>query len=507
MCCERCGICSPQPQVRLTHSMPLLQGKPAAACRLLSALLQWLGDWAPAETGCLAVDCLAPAYGMMRGAATAVLGRTQPAAAVSGLLRPAYAVLKSAATAVADNAGGQVLQQPVVTQASVATLAAGGLVEALLRSAAGFPEAAALAAEAEACIVETCSAAAAAESLAESALLRDACSLAAAQLVGAVRRPALLASPGIVRCQAQSLLHSALSLAPLCHAAEVQLPPSQASQLVQRQLGCGLVQHAGGMASGLSAQLGQMDAGMLQWVVQQVQAAARQAHQHYRGYSLVPPQGWLAAIDAAAVRLLLDKLFLTCLVLLVAALEAGPVPSAANAAPAATAGRAQRAGAAAVVLADLQFCRLSFPPQYAVLLKAALAELPDNPAAAASLAACLPCYAELAGPCATRGRQAAWLVDGAAAAKVQFVMSVLTSCCPVLPRVNSGLRLRPCFLACRLHFRVFRLHCKPSTLQPLCLAAPCRASWRSGSPLWPFCTCCIRTPPRPPRRTTCSARC
>jgi hypothetical protein len=365
---------------------------------------------------------------MMRGVATAALGRSQPTAAVAGLLQPAYSVFKTAIEVHASD-DAPPLQQHSHVQAAAAALAVGGMAEALLRSAAGFPDAAQLAAQAEASLVLACEAAAgAAETTTGLPLLRDACALATAQLAAAVRRPAFLCAPGVARCQARSLLFSALCLGPLAHAAATGQPPAQASQLVRGQAGCALVQHAGSMAGALAAQFAGLDRSTQQWLLQQVVEAARQVHQQYRQYSMVPPLNWVAAVDAAAVRQLLDRLFLSCLALLAAAVRAAPpLP-------------AQRAELAAVVagtLADLQFCRPGSPPQYAALLHAVLADLPGDAAAAAALAARLPCYAELATPCASRDGQATWLVDGAAAAKAQFLMGVLAPCCPVLSQVWS----------------------------------------------------------------------
>ena len=56
--------------------------------------------------------------------------------------------------------------------------------------------------------------------------------------------------------------------------------------------------------------------------LQQVQVAARQAQAHYRQLALSASPAWLAGVDAAAVRQLLDRLFLACLALLLAAWQA-----------------------------------------------------------------------------------------------------------------------------------------------------------------------------------------
>ena len=470
-----------------------------AACWLLSALLQWLGGWAPEEpASCLALDCLAPAYIMLRGATVAALGRSQPAAAVAGLLRPAYAVLRTA-----TGSGHAPLQTGL--QAAAAVLALGGLAEALLRSAGGYAEATQLAAEAEGSVLAACDAAAASAATAGSALLRDACSLAAAQLTAAVRRPHLLAAASLAQCQVQSLLLSTLSLAPLCQAADARLPPAQASLLLQRQAGCALGQHAGAMARGLAEQWPRLDGGTQRWLGAQVQAAARQAHQQYRQYSLSAPADWLAAVDGLAVRQLLDRLFMSCLVLLAAGWEAAAAAGAAGGGQ-----RAQQAAAVAGALADLQFCRVS-APQYAVLLKAVLAEVPGDAAAAASLAACLPCYADLVAPCPARGGEAAWLADGVAAAKVQFLMNALVPCCGQLPQVRS--------LGVLIEFHLHGLH-RPWCLTLLACGSALtllpahppfmpagRWSLRSAWPRWLSSTCCTHMPPPPPQHTSSSVPC
>lgn len=456
-----------------------------AACWLLTAALQWLGSPAPADPGWMAADSLAPAYGMMRGAAMAALGRSQPSAVVAGLLRPAYSVLKAAITVLDCHRAP--LQPHSHGQAAAAVLVAGGMAEALLRAAAGHASAAQLAAEVEASLVQACeTAAGAAETTAGLMLLRDCCALATAQLAAAVWRPALLRAPAVARCQARCLFFGALCLGPLADAAVAGQPPAQASRLVRSQAACALVQHSGSMAGALSAQYAELDSGTQRWLLEQVSEAARQVHQQYRRYSMAPPLSWLAAVDAAAVRLLLDRLFLSCLALLAAALRS---------APALPALRAELAAVSAGPLADLQFCRPGSPPQYAALLRAMLADLPGDSAAAAALAALLPCYAELAEPCAGRGGQATWLVDGTAAARTQFLMGLLAPCCPALSQVrleeHGG------------------LHHAPSTLtrsrQPLGSGAMCRIAWRSRWHRWPCSTSSTPTSPPPWRRTPCWA--
>lgn len=445
-----------------------------AACWLLAALLRWMGSWSPpaGEPSCRALDCLAPAYAMCRGAAVAAVRRSSALAAVQTLLRPVCALLRDAATAASAEAPFDSGSQLV--QAAAAVMALGGLAEGLLRAAAGFPEAAQLAMEAESSLVAACTAAAAALAAAPTAvttadkgqagqaLLVDACALASAQLCAAVQRPELAAAAA--RCQAQALLHSALSLVSLRQAATAMLPPGQASVLLQHQAGCALVQQAAAMASSLAALYPQLPGGDQRWLVQQVQVAARQAHVIYRQLALSASPAWLAAVDAASVRQLLDKLFLACLALLGAAWQAAAaqVPaqatqlghgSAAAAPPAAgqrdEAERAQLAATVVGVLADLQFCRVG-TAQYAALLRAALAEAPSDPAAADSLAACLPCYADLAVQCPAHGGQAAWLVDAVSAAKVQLLFNALVPCCAMLAVVSCRVtwQVRFAALAC-----------------------------------------------------------
>lgn len=406
-----------------------------AACWLLSALIRWLGSATlSAGATCLALDSLAPAYGMLRDVATTALRHAAPPVAVAGLLRPAYLLLRGA---VAVGASSAEHPAAALAQAATAVLALGGLAEALQRSAAGFPEAAQLAADAEAGLLATCNTAEAAAAPAPAdhatgaALLRDACSLAGAQLYAAVRRPGQAPSPSLAMCQAQSLLQSALELGPLLHAAKAGTPPAQASEQLRRQVSSALGQHSASLASGLAAQLPLLDSGAQRRLVQQVAAAGRQAHQRYRELVLTAPPDWLAGLDAAAVRPLLDRLFLACLALLAAAWDTAQAPAAAGAA---AGERAQLAASVAGVLADLQFCRLG-AAQYAALLRAVLPEVASDPAAAARLAACLPCYADLQAPCPGRGGAPAWLVDGVSTAKAQFLFAALVPCCAVLPQV------------------------------------------------------------------------
>ena len=400
----------------------------------------------------------------------AAIRRSSAPAAVHGLLRPAYAVLRNAApaaSAAAIESNGQLVQ------GAAAVLVLGGLAEGLLRAAAGFPEAAKLAAEAEGSLAAACAAAAAPAAAAEvvnhsqpaQALLLDACALASAQLCAAVQRPQLAAASA--RCQAQAMLHSALSLAPLQQAAMSMIPPAQASALLQHQAGCALVQQAAGIATRLAALYSLLPIKEQHWLVQQVQVAARQAHAHYHQLALSASPAWLAGVDAAAVRQLLDKMFLACLALLGAAWQAAAAPAPAEPTNHSTAvvaaaadvqrqqlQRAQLAATVVGVLADVQFCRVG-TAQYAALLRAALAEAPGDPAAAASLAACLPCYADLAVQCPVHAGQAAWLVDAVSAAKVQLLFNALVPCCGMLP-VVSGLGtafwVSVCYLAVAVRF-------------------------------------------------------
>lgn len=450
----------------------LPQGKPEAAGWLLGALLQWLSTCVQgAGAGHAALDSLAPTYSMMRAAALSTLSRVGPAAAIHGLLQPAYSVLKTAAAAAAampPGGEGAATAQPsseldtaAAAHASAAVLGLSGLAEGLLRTAGGYAEAAQLAADAEAGLVAACNAAAVplaavgttaqrpaqpepgeaaarkgAGQAGAAQLLCDACSLAALQLAAAVRRPA--AAPSVARCQALSLLRRTLALAPLCDAAAAQAPPADASQMLQRQAGDVLAQQAGALARTLAEQLPLLDAPTQQWVLQEVLAAALEAHRLYRRYALETPAAWLSAVDAAAVRQLLDRLFLSCLVLLAAAWQAAPPHSQ-------RAQRSQLAAAVLVALADLQFCRVA-SPQHAALLTAVLAEAPGDAAGAAALAASLPCYAELAASCRMQGGQPVWLVDSVTAAKVQLLMLALVPCTAALPQVGLPACCR-CFVA------------------------------------------------------------
>ena len=380
---------------------------------------------------------------MLRGTAMTALARAPPADAVAGLLRPAYSVLKHAAPAARTPLDGSSGSAEPAT-AAAAVLCLGGLAEGLLRSAAGFPEAAQLADEAVFNLLAACDAvAAAAESAINAAahaalparsleLLRDACSLAVAQLTAAVRPPQLVGAGGPARCQVQSLLHSAVSLAPLRDVAAALPPPSEAAARLQRHAASALAQQAGVLARSLADQMPALRSSARDWVLQHVAAAALAAHQQYRAYSLFTPSDWLASIDGTAVRQMLDRLFLACLVLLDAAWQDGSAPGAA-----AQPQRAQRAATVLAALADLQFCRVA-SPQYAALLRAALAEVPGDGGAAASLAAALPCYAQLAAPLPARGGQPAWLADGVAAAKLQLLVHALVPCCATLPQVCAG---------------------------------------------------------------------
>lgn len=403
------------------YLFPLLQDATGAACQLLGALLHYLSLLADGDSATLAA--LVPLYGGMR-AATAGALVAGAADAVPNMLQPAYSVLR----------GGDPGPQSAARQAAT-VLVLGGLMEGLLRGAGGYLDAQQLAGAAEGDLLGACAAAEAAGggggAVAGSSLCIDACSLATMQLMQGARRP--LMTEMVFRCQALSLLQSALSLRPFCAEAAGGNSPEAASDLLRRQLQTGLGQHAAAVARGLADQYPTTaDPAMHSWLMQQLVAAAQQAYMQYAAYSVQTPAGWMQAVDGQALRQLLERVFLSAMLLLDATWRVAGSHQLGPAHPAQALAAATMVG----ILANLQFCRVPME-QYGTLLREALAVLPGDPEAAATVAGGLPQYAEVAGPCSARDGAPRWVADAVTAAKIQFVFTVLVTCCRQLPEVRS----------------------------------------------------------------------
>eukprot|EP00887_Chlorella_sp_A99_P000719 scaffold5.g719.t1 len=400
-------------------------------------------------------------YSGLRSVALGALG-SGAAAGAAASLSPAYAVLRGAARPTSP-----------LAQRAAAALALGGLAEGLLRSAAGFAEAQLLATEAEAALLAVCevadaeappqaaagppplpAAAAAVDGSSSSSFLVDACALATVQLAEGARRPA--PTPAMRRCHARALLHGALSLQPFCGAAAAGQPPAAASKALRLQLDSALGQHVAGLARGLADGYPAASPAEQAWLLGQLVSTAQQTGDLYAAYSLNTPAEWMQAVDAAVLRQLLDRTFLCALALLDAAWRA----TARNAAlrpgcgldggePPHMAAATTAAGIAGV-LADLQFCRLR-SETYSALLRGVLSALPGAPAGVAALAAHLPCYADLAAAVPARGGAPRWAIDGVAAAKVQFLFTLLGPCAGHLPEEAVAGRVAPLMFLYLLH--------------------------------------------------------
>lgn len=365
------------------------------------------------------LDALAPLYGGMRSVAVSALASGSPASVVPAVLRPAYAVLRSAGPTA-------------LPAAAAAALGLGGLLEGMLRAAAGYPACQLLAAEAEDALLAA-SACAEAEAGPEpaSSLLVDACALATVQLAQGAQR-LVAPPPALLRCHARALLHTVLPVHAFCAAAAAGKQPEVASALLQQQLGSALGQQAATLARGLADGLCRGgDPATASWLLQQLAARAQETCDQYAAYSVSSPEQWMAAADAVALRQLLERTFLSALVLL-----DGTWRAAATAAdpPAA---RAAASTTSIGILAQLQFCRVH-SDQYAGLLKQALTELPGAPAGAAAAAAALPCYEVVAAACPARHGAPRWVADAVSAAKAQFIFNALAVCADQLPEVRGA---------------------------------------------------------------------
>ncbi|GAB4816684.1 hypothetical protein N2152v2_003730 [Parachlorella kessleri] len=432
------------------------------------------------------------------------------------------------------SAGAQQVEPPAAAVlaalccAAPAVLCLGGLLEGVLRAAPGFEACRALAAEVETLLHQACQTALAACEISATMrtgnssagsegpaiggrhaaeelgmaphmagrLLRDCCSLATAQALQGCGRPVPAAAS--VQCQAATLLQSALSLEPFLELAAQQASPGEANALLELQLASAPMQHAAELAGALAR--GASASRLLakqQWLVGAFAAAAAEACRGYSRYVTGMPDEWMQQVSAPALKALLDRLFLSSIVVLTSVWAAvkqadptaaqgsagasGPQQAEHTSSIARTVprqpfrdqqqpelqGRGAEGGAkgsaapapahapavAAALLgvfADLQFCRVALPA-YAVLLKDTLAAATSDGAAADALVARLPCYTELSAACNAQQDMPAWLADPVLAAKVQFLMSALAPCCHLLPQPLLEERLAPLALLYLLH--------------------------------------------------------
>lgn len=260
-------------------------------------------------------------------------------------------------------------------------------------------------------------------------LFRDACSLALVQLWQTVRRP--LPSADTLLCQTASLCHGALSLNALVAGAAAGKNQEQGmliNQYLGRLIKSALFTQAPALANSIAEQCHAVSRDVRMLVCQHVVDCARATHDSYRRYLIDTPAQWVAAVDGSAVRLVLDRNFATCFLLLGAVWSAdrGTQPSAMS---------PQLAVHVLTVASDLQFCR-SQSNQYTQILTEALSVLPDNGAAAAAVAGYLPCHADVAQQAAGPSGQWVWEGDTVIAAKVQFLFTALTPCISFLPQVR-----------------------------------------------------------------------
>ncbi|KAK9829437.1 hypothetical protein WJX72_005867 [[Myrmecia] bisecta] len=170
-----------------------------------------------------------------------------------------------------------------------------------------------------------------------------------------------------------------------------------------------------------------------------VQLWAIGLHNAYRDYALGTAPAWLGAVDSAAVRQVLDKVFMAAVLLLTSFWEA------ATAAPARqrdlhTRGSLQRSNESPLLavkilytLAHLHFCRMRLSA-VSVLLKSVLAAVADDVQASEALLLRLPCYADCIAPSSVASGQATWAVDAVLATRVHFLMGMLVPCIACLPQ-------------------------------------------------------------------------
>ncbi|DBA78919.1 TPA: hypothetical protein ACH3X1_008798 [Trebouxia sp. C0004] len=334
---------------------------------------------------------------------------------------------------------------------------------------------------------------------------RDAAAFACCQTWQACRLPP--ASGSAVICLMSCLWTSCLTLTGLFQAPALGLSTEQGNVWLRNQCSSRLLQEAATMAR-IAAELYRLVDSQAQQVCRDLlQKGARELYEGYRAYALKTPLPWMQDIDAAAVRQVLDKAFMSGVLLMTAfwsvtaatdhkrgpadktsstkataSLAAGPTITAvgqattepggavsarphANAAAAGGsmieehASRAKQQGNSSLVAAELldsmsylQFCRMKLTA-YNTLLKNVLTSVSTSAEATQLLMDKLPAYSDLvATPNAASAhadasqsgrQQAAWSSDTILATRVMLLMNALGACLPALPQGDAALQAAP----------------------------------------------------------------
>lgn len=159
--------------------------------------------------------------------------------------------------------------------------------------------------------------------------------------------------------------------------------------------------------------------------LERLQESARSVHKAYRQFYPSKNAREIAPNDLARLHATLAKLFTFIFEVL------GAFQSTSRSCLGSAAITANPAALLAIA-ADLQFCRNS-TPAYASVLKSALESLPYYPADALDLATkCLPHYSDFLNHTEADEGMPTWLVDNVLASKVQLLFTALSSCAHAL---------------------------------------------------------------------------
>lgn len=398
-------------------ALPALAANSDAGCWLFTSLLHCIECLAPAPPY-LAIGALSAFYPGIRSFAVAMLspaGRFQPQPPngnLPQLLQDLYGTLR----AVLGGGGCLAVQ-------SAAALAAGGLLEGLVRAGSGVSSLQPLL-QGTAQLIHTAAGC-------NDSLVQAACALAIAQSHQACRLPH--ASPATTTCLVSALFGTVLTADVLACSAVAQGGGAQGTAEILQYAQCGLVQQAGALCAAATWHVSTagLNYAALGEVLNIMMASARRVHEQYKQYTVLQPP--TPELDLRPLGTVMAKLFAAHMELL-AAVSALP-------------GRQQIThaalwGAVLRIAGDLQFCRTA-TPLYAQLLKSAMQALPHLPALAVEVAEALPLVAALEAPSPGHGGTATWLIDGVSAAKVQLIFAALTPCCGALPQVSKASTM-PC---------------------------------------------------------------
>ncbi|KAL0036123.1 hypothetical protein WJX79_004331 [Trebouxia sp. C0005] len=237
---------------------------------------------------------------------------------------------------------------------------------------------------------------------------RNAAALACCQTWQACRLPPASGSTAI--CLMSCLWTSCLTLTGLFQASALGLSAEQGNIWLRNQCSGRLMQEAATMAR-IAAELYRLVDSQAQQVCRDLlQKGARELYEGYKAYALNTPLPWMQAIDAAAVRQVLDKAFMS------------------------------------------GFCRMKLTA-YNTLLKNVLTSVSTSAEATQLLMDKLPHYSDLiatphaaslhADASQSGSQQAAWSSDTVLATRVMLLMNALGACLPALPQGDAALQAAP----------------------------------------------------------------